>query len=67
MARYLGRIVSEYERHRPEERISLDDLKRLREFTRGTGEDTGPIDPRAGTLQENFIKPHYRAVAMVTR
>ena len=65
MARYLGRLVSEYERYRPEGPIALRDLARLREFTRGAGEDAGRIDPRAGTLQEYFVKPHYRAIARI--
>ncbi len=65
MERYLGRLVTEYERYRPEAEIYLDDVKRLREFTRGSGEDTGPIDPRAGTLQENFVRPYYRALACI--
>jgi hypothetical protein len=65
MARYLGRLVTEYERYRPDGPVALRDLVRLREFTRGAGEDAGPIDPRAGTLQENFVKPHFRAIALV--
>lgn len=67
MERYLSRLVSEYERYRSGAAVSLDDLRRLREFTRGTGEDTGPMDPRVGTLQENFVKPYYRALACVMR
>lgn len=64
MERYLGRIIDEYEDVRPQSRLDLGHMKRLSEFT---GEPDEHRDARVGTFQENFVKPHYRAIKLVAR